>query len=130
MGKSIPGSNADDAYLKWKGQAWADWNYRGVKARLTGTYYDSFNDLDLDSNPFKVKSTIFLDFQASYNFFPAKSSEDQKGWSNTSLTVGVSNFLDKNPPQAFGEGGNSNGYPGFLYSDEGRFVYMKLEKKL
>ncbi len=25
---------------------------------------------------------------------------------------------------------NSNGYPGFLYTDEGRFIYIGLEKKL
>jgi len=129
-GEAVPGSNADDAYLKWKGQAWTGWNFKGINARLTGTYYDSFNDLDLNSDPYKVKATIFYDFQASYTFFPSKSTADRRWWADTQLTIGVNNFLDTNPPQAFGDSGNSNGYPGFLYSDEGRFVYVKLEKKL
>ena len=46
------------------------------------------------------------------------------------VTVGVDNFLDTDPPLAQGDSGNSNGYPGFIYTDTGRFVYLQLEKKL
>lgn len=130
VGAAAPGANSDDAYLQWKGQAWVGWNFKGVNARLTGTYTDGFDELDLDSNPRRVASTIFYDFQASYTFFPSKSSTDRRWWSDTKLTLGVDNFLDTNPPVAYGEGGNSNGYPGFIYTDVGRFVYMQLEKKL
>ena len=45
------------------------------------------------------------------------------------ITVGVRNVFDKDPPQAFGFGGNSTNYPGFIYTAEGRFVYASLNKK-
>ncbi len=47
----------------------------------------------------------------------------------TVLTLGCNNVFDKNPPQAFGEGGNAVGYPGFTYDATGRFVYVRLTKK-
>ena len=130
IGQGVPGANSDDAYLKWKAQGWFGWTYRGINTRLTGTYTDGFADLDADSNPRRVSSTIFYDFQASYKLFPSKGATDRRWWSDMKVTVGVDNFLDTNPPLAIAETGNSNGYPGFIYSDQGRFVYLQLEKKL
>ena len=130
VGQAIPGAVSDDAYLKWKGQAWFGWKYRGIDTRVTGNYTDGFDELDVSSSPRKVASTVFYDFQAGYTFFPTKSSTDRRWWSDMKATVGVNNFLDTNPPHAEGEGGNSNGYPGFIYTDVGRFVYVSLEKKL
>jgi outer membrane receptor protein involved in Fe transport len=130
VGQAIPGSASDDAYLKWKGQAWVDWTYKGVTTRVTGTYTDGFGDFDLNGDPRKVASTMIYDFQASYKFFPSKGPADRKWWSDAKLTVGVDNFLDTDPPLAQDGGNNSNNYPGFLYSDVGRFVYVQLEKKL
>ena len=130
IGQGVPGANSDDAYLKWKGQAWAGWNFKGINTRLTGTYTDGFEDQDANGDPRRVSSTIFYDFQASYKLFPSKSSADHRWWSDLKVTVGVDNFLDTNPPLAIAATGNSNGYPGFIYSDQGRFVYMQLEKKL
>ncbi len=130
IGQGIPDANSDDAYLKWKGQAWVDWTYKGVSSRVTANYTDGFADLDLDSEPRQVSSTVFYDFQTSYKFFPSKGSGDRKWWSDTKLTAGVTNFLDTDPPLAQAEGGNTNNYPGFLYTIEGRFVYVQLEKKL
>ena len=46
------------------------------------------------------------------------------------VTVGVRNVLDEDPPFVSGWGGNTNGYPGFLYNAEGRFTYLSLTKKL
>ena len=37
--------------------------------------------------------------------------------------------LWQDPPKAYGFGGNSTGYPGFLYDSTGRFVYVQLTKK-
>jgi len=37
--------------------------------------------------------------------------------------------FDRDPPQSFGFGGNSTGYPSFLYSSEGQFVYAALSRK-
>jgi iron complex outermembrane receptor protein len=50
---------------------------------------------------------------------------------NTTLTVGVNNIFDKEPPHAFGYGlGNANGYPAFGdYDNIGRFWYVRLIKK-
>ncbi len=126
----VPGSTSDDAYLHWKAQAWLGWNYTGINTRLTGTYSSGFNELDLNSSPRRVGTLTTYDLQVSYNFFPAKNAADRRWWSDMKVTAGVDNFLDTDPPHADGEGGNSNGYPGFLYTDVGRFVYMSLEKKL
>lgn len=55
------------------------------------------------------------------------------GWQEllkgTRITVGVDNLFDRDPPQAFGEGGNAVGYPGYTYDATGRFVYVRLVKK-
>ena len=49
---------------------------------------------------------------------------------NSKVTLGVNNIFGEDPPQEFGPGfGNSNGYPGFLYDNLGRFVYVELTKK-
>ncbi len=46
-----------------------------------------------------------------------------------SITLGCNNVFGQDPPQAFGEGGNAVGYPGFTYDATGRFVYARLTKK-
>ena len=49
---------------------------------------------------------------------------------NTTLTVGVSNIFDQEPPSSFAyELGNSIGYPGGLYDNIGRFWYVRMIKK-
>lgn len=49
---------------------------------------------------------------------------------NTTITAGVSNIADSEPPSSFGfEFGNSIGYPGSLYDNIGRFCYVRLVKK-
>src|SRR6184192_657837 len=47
----------------------------------------------------------------------------------TIITIGCNNIFGQDPPQAFGEGGNGVGYPGFTYDATGRFVYGRLTKK-
>ncbi len=47
----------------------------------------------------------------------------------TIITIGCSNVFDHDPPQAFGEDGNGQNYPGFTYDSTGRFVYARLTKK-
>ena len=57
------------------------------------------------------------------------------GWktvlNNTTFTVGVNNIFGEDPPDEFGfETRDSlNKYPGFLYDNLGRFVYVRLIKK-
>jgi iron complex outermembrane receptor protein len=47
----------------------------------------------------------------------------------TIITIGCNNIFDHDPPQAFGEDGNGQNYPGFTYDSTGRFVYARLTKK-
>jgi outer membrane receptor protein involved in Fe transport len=49
---------------------------------------------------------------------------------NTTLTFGVTNLFDRDPPHAFGaEFGDTLGYPGGMYDDIGRFWYLRMIKK-
>ena len=53
----------------------------------------------------------------------------QRVLNGTTITVGCDNVFGQDPPTAYGFGGNSTGYPGFLYDATGRFVYVQLTKK-
>jgi iron complex outermembrane receptor protein len=126
-------SSGDDAYLRIKGQAFLGWNWKGVQARVTGTYTDGFDDLNGDpftGNAFRVDNTMIYDLQVSYKLFPAKSRGDSSWFSDLKLTVGCNNLFDQDPPFVADGGNNSNNYPGFLYNNTGQFVYFGLEKKL
>ena len=51
-------------------------------------------------------------------------------FNNTTLSVGVQNIFDQEPPASFGfERGNSDAYPGSLYDNIGRFWYVRMIKK-
>ena len=126
-------SSGDDAFLRWKGQAFVGWAWKGLNARVTGTYTDGFDDLNGDpftGEPFRVDNTMVYDVQLTYKLFPSKSRQDSAWYSDLKLTVGVNNVFDQDPPFVADGGNNSNGYPGFLYNDTGQFVYFGLEKKL
>ena len=60
------------------------------------------------------------------NFHPAAWGKLLDG---LTITLGCNNVFDRDPPKAFGEGGNAVGYPGFTYDATGRFVYVRLTKK-
>jgi iron complex outermembrane recepter protein len=53
----------------------------------------------------------------------------QRVLNGTTITLGCDNVFGQDPPVAFGFGGNSTKYPGFLYDATGRFVYVQLTKK-
>ncbi len=116
---------ATDGYLKWKTRATVDWSFKGIGASVTGNFTDGFQDIDLNGNQFKVASTWTYDMQFTYTLHGELGSYLR----DTKLTLGVINVFDKDPPAAFGEGNNSTGYPGFLYSSVGRFVYGSISKK-
>jgi outer membrane receptor protein involved in Fe transport len=125
--------SGDDAYLRWKGQAFVGWTWKGLSARVTGNYTHSFDDLNGDpftGEAFRVDSTMIYDVQLGYKFFPSKNRQDTSWFSDIDLTVGANNVFDKDPPFVADGGNNSNGYPGFLYNNTGRWVYVRLEKKL
>ncbi|MBA3607800.1 MAG: hypothetical protein H0W43_04715 [Chthoniobacterales bacterium] len=57
------------------------------------------------------------------------SSYGQRVLNGTTITLGCDNITGEDPPKSFGFGGNTTGYPGFLYDATGRFVYVQLTKK-
>jgi iron complex outermembrane receptor protein len=115
----------EDGYLEWKGRVNADWTYKNYNVFLSGQYTDGFEDVDANGDPLMVDSRFLVDGQVSYNF------RDQFGpWlKDTKLTIGARNIFDRDPPHSEGFGGNSTGYPSFLYTSEGRFVYVSLSRK-
>ncbi|MDB6094742.1 MAG: hypothetical protein JWM32_2304, partial [Verrucomicrobia bacterium] len=119
------GTGSDNGYLKWKGRAQVQWNYKNYSALFGGNYLDGFWDIDLNGNDFFVNTTWTFDAQVSYAFH----NEFGPWLSETKVTLGARNVFDKSPPYAAGAGGNSTGYPSFLYTSEGRFVYVSLTRK-
>lgn len=119
------GTGSDNGYLRKKGRIQATWNYHGIGIVAGTSYTDGFWDLDLNGDDFFVSPTWMYDLQVSYNF----QNRFAPYLSDTKLTVGARNLFDKDPPYAAGFGGNSTGYPGFLYSSEGRFVYVSINRK-
>jgi len=115
----------DDGYLEWKGRINLDWTYKSLGVFVSAFYNDGFADIDADGNDFQVNSRLIFEAQINYNF------RDRFGalLKDTKITVGARNLFDKDPPFASGFGGNSTGYPGFLYTAENRFVYVNLSRK-
>ena len=50
-------------------------------------------------------------------------------WRDAKLTLGVRNLFDWDPPQAYGGGGNTTGYPSYIYTSENRFWYISASRK-
>ncbi|MEY2563496.1 MAG: iron complex outerrane recepter protein [Verrucomicrobiota bacterium] len=148
-----PGAS-NEGYYKWKADTRLDWAWKGFDIIGTLRYIDGFDEEDPDLLPHYVDETFTLDLQASYDFTykdenqpvstysKDKSSEKvsplsdsssrpmwQKALNGLRLTVGCNNVFDRDPPQAFGQGGNAVGYPGFTYDSTGRFVYIRVTKK-
>jgi len=142
--------------IPWnKGYLRAEWEWRHFDFVTTGNYVGDYRD---DPNDFltiterTVPSYITLDMQLSYEFVKpaaeplptAKDSKDSKNvmqtaadtssiWQRilwgTTLTVGVNNAFDRNPPTILiGVDGNNN-YDTSLYSIRNRYYYLSLTKK-
>jgi iron complex outermembrane receptor protein len=124
VGTDVTGAG-EDGYLEWKGRVNLDWTFKGFNVFVSGSYLDGFEDLDVDGNPFDVESTWIFDAQVSYNF----RSRFAPWLSDTKVTLGARNLFDKDPPFASGFGGNSTGYPSFLYTSENQFVYLSVGRK-
>jgi iron complex outermembrane recepter protein len=142
-----------DTRLDW---AWKGFDLNGTLRYIDG-FHENTPNTDALGNfiPHYVKQTFTLDLQASYEFSykdesqpvsnyskdgknsekisSLSSSSGLSGWQRAlnglRITVGCNNVFDRDPPQAFGEGGNSVGYPGFTYDATGRFVYVRVTKK-
>lgn len=120
------GTGSDNGYLRWKGRAQINWTYKSVSAVFGGNYTDGFWDVDGNTgNNFFVSPTWIYDLQISYSI----GTKFGPLLNNTKLALGARNLFDRDPPFASGNAGNSTGYPGFLYSSEGRFVYLSVSRK-
>jgi iron complex outermembrane receptor protein len=114
----------DYGYLKWRGRVSLSWAYRNFSTYLSGYYMSGFEDADENNEPFGVDATMTYDAQVAYSF------RSTRRWlRDTKVAVGMRNLLDRDPPRAIGGGGNTNGYPGYLYTSEGRFWYVSANRK-
>ena len=124
LGQDSTGS-ASDGYLKLKGRGQINWAYRNYSVYVACNYTDGFDDVDPLGGFYHVRERYLTDAQVSYNF-----RGSQKAWlRDTRLTLGARNLADWDPPQAYGNGGNTTGYPGSLYTSEGRFIYFSASRK-
>ena len=125
---------SDDAYLKWKGTSRLDWIWQHLDAGITAYYRDGFHEFDLKGDKHWVRQTWFFDVQASYEFESNTSSSwaerFHNGWptwqyllDHTTITVGINNIFDHDPPRS-----NDN-FPRFIYDPTGRFMYASITKK-
>lgn len=115
----------ENGYLEWKGRVNAGWAFKGFNVHLSGSYTDGFQDADPNGNPFAVDDTFIVLGQVSYSFRHGHGALLR----DTKATLGVRNLFDRDPPRAFGFGGNSTGYPSHLYTAENRFWYVALTRK-
>jgi outer membrane receptor protein involved in Fe transport len=124
LGRDSTGTG-NDGYLRWKGRVNLSWLYKNFNIYLSGHYTDGFTDRDASGNPYEVGSTFIADAQVAYSFRGRKSA----WWRDTKVTLGARNLLDRDPPRALGAGGNTTGYPAYLYTAENRFWYLSLDRK-
>jgi iron complex outermembrane receptor protein len=116
---------AADGYLKLRGRVNVNWAYKGFNVHVAGNYTDGFADVDAAGNDFKVGDRFLIDGQVSYSF----RGHEKRLLRDTKVTVGARNLFDWDPPQAYGGGRNTTGYPGYLYTSENRFWYVSLTRK-
>ena len=124
LGSDSTGVGAD-GYLKLRGRVNLNWAYKGLTAYLGVNYIDGFNDTDANFNPYHVRDRYITDAQVTYAF----RSAARPALRDTKVSLGVRNLFDWDPPQAYGGGGNTTGYPGALYTSEGRFWYLSATRK-
>ena len=127
--RSLLGSDATGSaaygYLKWKGRVNLNWAYKGFNVHAAGSYTDGFADIDSNGNPYQVHDRFLIDGQVSYSF----RGQQRRLLRDTKVTLGMRNIFDWDPPQAYGGGTNTTGYPGYLYTAENQFWYVALSRK-
>jgi iron complex outermembrane receptor protein len=151
IGRTTDEGASNEGYYRWKANSSLDWTWKNFDIIATMHFINGFKELDPNDANHYVSQRWLFDLQASYDFSYAAEnqastySKDGKAAVSTTatssfslwqrclnglrITVGCNNIFDKDPPQAFGEGGNAVGYPGFTYDSTGRFVYVRVTKK-
>ena len=116
----------DNGYLKLKGRVNLNWVYKGFNVHVAGHYTAGFADYDRNGQPFGVADRFIVDGQVAYSFRTSHGALLR----DTKVSLGLQNLLDRDPPTAYGSGGNTTGYPSHLYTSEGRCWYVAVSRKL
>jgi hypothetical protein len=129
--KTPPIDAAEDAYLRRRATTTTEWRYKNYDIVVTGLFMDGFQDYDANGNPFRVGSSWTWDVRLGYTVH----NELGPYLKGTSIAVGSINVFNRQPPVAIGGtsgsvgASNTNGYPGDLYTSQGREIYVSLDKK-
>lgn len=99
---------------RWKHYAVLTWDSGPWTASVAQTYQSSYTDVntDFNDNPRTVSSLSIYDVQGSYS-----------GFKHLTLTLGVKNVLDANPPATNQRDTFQAGYDPSYYDARARFVY-------
>ncbi len=141
--------------IPWnKGFLRGEWEWKAFDFVATGNYVGDFNDDSAfiagvrqiggtDANPEydlhrRIPSYITLDMQVSYTWkkpgaesYSARDASSSTIWQRMlwgiTLTAGVNNAFDRNPPTALAA--SNDNYDTSLYSIRNRYYYISLNKK-
>ncbi|MEO8506011.1 MAG: TonB-dependent receptor [Betaproteobacteria bacterium] len=99
---------------RWKSYIAGTWERGPWSATLGNTYQSSYTDVqtDPDGNARRVSSLSLWDLQGSYT-----------GFKQLTLTLGVKNLFDSNPPLTNSNLTFQSGYDPSYYDPRARFVY-------
>ncbi len=99
---------------RWKSYAALTWELGPWSATLDNTYQSSYIDVQTDPNgdQRRVSSLSLWDLQGTY-----------AGFKNTTLTLGVKNLFDTNPPLTNSNLTFQSGYDPSYYDPRARFIY-------
>ena len=103
---------------RWKSYAALNWDYGPWSATLGNTYQSSYIDVNQDVNGDlrRVGAMSLWDLQGTYT-----------GFKNLSLTLGVKNLMDQNPPFTNSLLTFQGGYDPSYYDARARFVYGSIK---
>jgi iron complex outermembrane receptor protein len=104
-------------YPRWRSAFRADWTYKNLRLGVFHTYIPSMVDLGA-VNPSPVAAYSQFDFQAAYSF----TGSTNKWLQGLSLTIGVNNAFNEEPPFIFSEGNQSHDI--VAYDPIGRMFYV------
>jgi len=103
---------------RWKSYIALNWDYGPWSATLGNTYQSSYIDVatDPDGNLRRVGELSLWDLQGTYS-----------GFKNLTLTLGVKNLMDQNPPMTNSNLTFQSGYDPSYYDPRARFVYGSIK---
>ncbi len=105
---------------KWRHTVNLTWSKGPLQIGSLIRYTDNvaiIDVLDANNNPYPVKSQTLVNFYGTYNF-----DDRDNLLSRSSVTLGVRNAFDKDPPLT------PSGYLAALYQPQGRYWYLNVKK--